>query len=60
MFEKGSQEVIKAAAFFIQDMAETFEELADDCKFSDGHGGCERNVDGCSAMNCPLPSDKED
>jgi hypothetical protein len=52
-----SQDIIKAAALFIQDMAQTFEEFACDCVFHNGHGGCKRNVDGCTAMSCPLPSD---
>lgn len=53
------QNNLKIMAGLIQSMCRDFEELADSCKNANGFGGCRKQPDGCQAVCCPLPNEKE-
>jgi hypothetical protein len=50
-----TQELLKKTVIIGQYSADFFEELACECKHSNGHGGCRINTaDGCRMLGCPL------
>ena len=46
---------LQAAASMMQEMADDFEKMAEDCNFFNGYGGCKRHGDSCTVLSCPLP-----
>ncbi len=48
------QQMVKHCATMLQDMAELFETIANDCKHATGSGGCKLSADGCTGIGCPM------
>lgn len=47
--------VLTTTVRVVQKLNDEFEELANDCENSNGHGGCLINTaDGCRILGCPL------